>query len=95
MNVMIAIVAFAIVGVVVAILLAVLFPPAVIHCPRCGGDLVRWSVTAVSNGFDQTIEYRGCPKVRDKGAGSPGEKWADHFCEVARIRSTSRFDPYG
>lgn len=69
--------------------------PDVTYCPRCGGDLVEWAGQTESGAFTVDTLWRGCPKVRDEGAGSPpGEPWWQHYREIRRQTRRSRFDPY-
>lgn len=64
-------------------------------CPLCGGDLVEWSEdVGVRNGFDTVLEYRGCTKVRDKGAGESDDgrpHWSAHYAEIRAVTTAARF----
>ena len=75
------------------VLLIVLGSGAPEKCPECGGDLVMWTEGRHVNGYDVVYRMRGCPKVRDQGAGSPAnDRWWRHYSEVTGKRHRSNFD---
>lgn len=95
--------------VIVWIALAVVFvlvsKPEPLPCSRCGGDMVRWTdrrdigipIGAYTVLRTYEFEHEGCPKVRDRGAGSPDDEWQRHDVRIVkarRIREQGRI-PHG
>lgn len=80
-------VAFALVVVAAVLLVVDVLTAEPTTCPWCGGDLVEWvdEYQPRLAGRPYTYRWTGCPKVRDRGAGSPaGEDWTRHYARAQR-----------
>lgn len=75
------------VGLAFAVLVALHEVDSPSVCPKCGGDMVEWTDVYERRftGRPERFVWRGCPKVRDHGAGSPAsDDWTGHYARVLR-----------
>lgn len=89
-NLFIAIAAVGAIGFCLALMVGLAFADEPSVCPADGGDLVEWTETRRINGFTYAFTMRGCPKIRDAGAGSPEYRSSDHFARVVKSRRLAK-----